>query len=89
MPLDLGIGGVARLDTLTVRGSASQATSSETSPLEFELSLSGSARLGPVAVTLERVGIAAKLDFPNDGGNLGFVNLDPKFKSPSGIGLGG
>ena len=87
MPLDLGIGGVARLDTLTVHASASQATSSETSPLEFELSLSGSPRLGPVAVTLERVGIAAKLDFPNDGGNLGFVNLDPKFKSPSGIGL--
>jgi hypothetical protein len=38
-------------------------------------------------VTVDDVGLMCILTFPNEGGNLGPINLDPSLKAPSGIGL--
>jgi hypothetical protein len=43
--------------------------------------------LGPVAGAVENVGITATLAFPDDGGNLGPVDLTFGFKPPNGVGL--
>jgi hypothetical protein len=52
-----------------------------------EVSASLNASLGPVNAAIERVGIAAEVTFPEDGSNLGVVNLDLGFKPPNGVGL--
>jgi hypothetical protein len=43
--------------------------------------------LGPLVATVENVGISATLSFPENGGNLGPVQLDFGFKPPNGVGL--
>jgi hypothetical protein len=43
--------------------------------------------LGPFAVQVDRVGLEALVDFPEDGGNLGVADLDFHFKPPNGLGL--
>jgi hypothetical protein len=57
--------------------------SSDTLPLE--LSVTGSATLGPFAVSADRLGITVAVGFHR--GNLGPVDLNLNFKPPSGIGL--
>lgn len=52
-----------------------------------QVSATLSASIGPVRATVDRVGFAAALDFPETGGNLGVANLDLGLKSPDGIGL--
>lgn len=52
-----------------------------------QVSATLSASIGPVSATVDRIGFAAALDFPETGGNLGVANLDLGFKSPDGIGL--
>ncbi|MEN0067584.1 MAG: DUF6603 domain-containing protein [Myxococcota bacterium] len=43
--------------------------------------------LGPLVVTVERMGLVAELTFPERGGNLGPAELAASFKPPSGVGL--
>jgi hypothetical protein len=44
--------------------------------------------LGPIEAVVQNMGVTATLSFPpHNGGNLGPVQLDIGFKSPSGIGL--
>lgn len=50
-----------------------------------ELSASGGAAIGPVAASVERLGIAALVRF--EPGNLGPAQLDLRFKPPTGLGL--
>ena len=57
--------------------------SSDTLPLE--LSVTGSATLGPFSVSADRLGITVAVGFHR--GNLGPVDLNLGFKPPSGIGL--
>jgi hypothetical protein len=45
------------------------------------------ARLGPFALAIDRMGAETSLSFPEGGGNLGFADLDVRFKPPEGIGL--
>jgi hypothetical protein len=52
-----------------------------------ETSLTLSATLGPARAVIDRIGIAAQLTFPEEGGSLGVADLDFRFKWPSGIGL--
>jgi hypothetical protein len=52
---------------------------------EFEGSVRATGELGPVAVTVERLGLLAELDFQK--GNLGPADLDLAFKPPNGLGL--
>lgn len=53
-----------------------------------ELSAAISANLGPLQASVDRIGLAATLRFPDDGqGNLGPADLSFAFKPPSGVGL--
>lgn len=53
--------------------------------LLIESSVSGRLRLGPLQVTVQRVGLETDLSF--ERGNLGLFGLSPRFKPPSGLGL--
>ncbi len=57
------------------------------SSVATEVSANVSASIGPFFATINRVGLAALLTFPEEGGNLGVADLDFHFKSPSGIGI--
>jgi len=52
-----------------------------------ELSAAFSAGLGPVQVTVDRLGAVADLRFPDGGGNLGPADLAFGFKPPTGAGI--
>jgi hypothetical protein len=55
--------------------------------LPLEISSEIGANLGPLAATVERLGIKLIFDFPGSGGNLGPVDLGFAFKPPNGLGL--
>ncbi|HZD37584.1 MAG TPA: DUF6603 domain-containing protein [Actinomycetes bacterium] len=59
----------------------------DSSGLVIEASAAVSARLGPFAIAVERMGFRALLSFPDSGGNLRFADLQFAFKPPSGLGL--
>jgi hypothetical protein len=52
---------------------------------DVEASTSGALSLGPLAVTIDRLGLLVHASF--NGGNLGLFGLSPRFKPPNGIGL--
>ncbi len=45
------------------------------------------ANLGPLQAVVENMGLRATFSFPEDGGNLGPLDLDLGFKPPNGVGL--
>ncbi len=51
----------------------------------FETSASGSLTLGPLAITVDRLGLLTEVSFKE--GNLGLFGLSPEFKPPNGLGL--
>jgi hypothetical protein len=53
--------------------------------LQVESSIGGRLSLGPLQVTVQRVGLETDLSF--ERGNLGLFGLSPHFKAPSGLGL--
>ncbi len=55
--------------------------------LQVEVSAGVGVTIGPVNAVIDRMGIAAAVNFPEAGGNLGLMQLDSGFKPPSGIGL--
>jgi hypothetical protein len=55
--------------------------------LNAELSATAGLNLGPVHAAIERLGMQAKVEFPEDGGNLGPADLEMVFKPPSGAAL--
>jgi hypothetical protein len=55
--------------------------------IPVEASASMSAHLGPLAASVERLGLIAELSFPSQGGNLGPLDLALRFKPPTGVGL--
>lgn len=59
----------------------------ETGALQALSGVNATLQLGPVQATVERVGLAADVTFPKDGGNLGPANLALKFLPPKGVGL--
>ena len=62
--------------------------SSEKPGVIARVGTSAKASLGPVTVSIGRVGVTAGLTFPENGkGNLGSANLDIGFLPPTGVGL--
>jgi len=61
------------------------ALASGTEDLKLELSASGSVLLGPLTATVGRLGVNVALSFGE--GNLGFMDVSPRFKPPTSIGL--
>lgn len=55
--------------------------------IPIEASAGFSAKLGPLAASVERMGLRLDFSFPAGGGNLGPLDVDFKFKPPSGVGL--
>jgi Family of unknown function (DUF6603) len=55
--------------------------------LPAELSAAFAANLGPLAASVDRIGLTITTTFPSGGGNLGPANLDFGFKPPTGVGL--
>ena len=87
IPVHLSIAGVLAVDTIYIKFRAG--TDAKTATLE--ISAAGGLTLGPVAATVDRVGLAIncravdpKTDPP---GNLGDLNLGFGFKAPNGLGL--
>ena len=57
-------------------------------PIRIEVAVAIAASIGPLVVSVDRVGAAAIVTFPDDGkGNLGPVDLSFGFKPPAGIGV--
>jgi hypothetical protein len=54
-------------------------------PLELSAAIRG--ELGPFAASVDRIGVALLASFPPASGNLGPLQLDAKFKPPTGVGL--
>ncbi len=57
----------------------------KTGGLMLEASVSGNLRLGPFAVTVDRIGLDLAVSF--EKGNLVLFGLSPSFKPPNGLGL--
>ena len=53
--------------------------------LRLEASATGSLVLGPLTVTVDRIGLATNISF--ERGNMGFFGLSASFKPPEGLGL--
>ncbi|GAA3388474.1 DUF6603 domain-containing protein [Cryptosporangium minutisporangium] len=51
------------------------------------VALNVEAKLGPFSASAERLGLRLVLTFPEDGGNLGPVDLAVEFQPPIGVGL--
>ncbi|GAA3349595.1 hypothetical protein GCM10020358_72330 [Amorphoplanes nipponensis] len=80
LPLGLSLGGVTLTDVRTgLRSSDGR--------LSVEVSAGLSASIGPVRIAVEGVGLAGRLTFPDDGGNLGIAELAADFQPPAGLGL--
>lgn len=52
-----------------------------------QASFGASLSLGPFYVRIDKVGLEALIDFPDNGGNLGIADLDLRFKPPNGLGI--
>ena len=57
----------------------------DTIPLELSASVRG--ELGPFKASVDRIGLEFLASFPQDGGNLGPMQFDTRFKPPNGVGL--
>lgn len=81
LPIGVSIADVLRIPTLylAIRAANGQ--------LSTETSIEVSLTIGPVAATIDHLGMASTLTFPSSGGNLGGTDLDFHFQPPSGVGL--
>ncbi len=59
----------------------------ENGSFPIELSSGFNTQVGPLDVTVDRIGLIALMTFPDQGGNLGLANLAFRFKPPNGVGL--
>ncbi|WP_429554232.1 DUF6603 domain-containing protein [Paraburkholderia sp. MM5477-R1] len=80
LPLHLTLGPVT-LPTLYIVGGVSD------SGIPLEISAALGLELGPLQVSIDRLGVTANLTFPDHGGNLGPADLAIAFKPPNGLGL--
>lgn len=55
--------------------------------LDLEMGADLKGQLGPLVATIQNIGLRVDVSFPEDGGNLGPVDLSPGFKWPTGVGL--
>jgi hypothetical protein len=81
LPIGINIADVFRIPTLylAIRGANGQ--------LATEASIQVSLNIGPIAATIDHLGMAAAITFPASGGNLGSADLNFHFQPPTGVGL--
>jgi hypothetical protein len=73
--------GPATLETVYLRAGLE----GDAVPVEISAALRG--KLGPLTASVDRIGITLRFTFPDNGGNLGPLQVDTAFKPPNGIGL--
>ena len=73
--------GPATLETVYLRAGFDGAAV----PVEVSAALRG--ELGPLTASVDRIGITLRFTFPDNGGNLGPLQVDTAFKPPNGVGL--
>ena len=73
--------GPVRLDSINL------AIATQGGAIRAHVAVTAGLVLGPFAVAVDRLGLAALIEFPENGGNLGVANLDLDFKPPNGLGL--
>ncbi|HYR91491.1 MAG TPA: DUF6603 domain-containing protein [Terriglobia bacterium] len=73
--------GPAKFETLYLRAGV------DSGSIPIEISAALAATLGPLDVSVDRIGVIARASFPAAGGNVGPLNLEFKFKPPTGAGL--
>jgi hypothetical protein len=54
--------------------------------ITIEISADLNAKLGPIAASVERLGVNANVTFPKPHGNLGPLNIEFSFHAPTGVG---
>ena len=60
----------------------------ENGGIPIVLAASAGVQIGPIATSVQRIGVKTALSFPREGGNLGPIQLDPlRFLPPTGVGL--
>jgi hypothetical protein len=81
VPVGLSIGGVITIPSihLGLKGGAGG--------VQSEISLSAGLSLGPLQLSVNRIGLDTILSFPSSGGNLGIADLSLAFRPPTGVGL--
>lgn len=81
LPVGISIGGILTVPSVHLALQASNAA------VVAEVSVSVGLSLGPLKALVDRVGMTGTLTFPDDGGNLGVMDLAVAFKPPNGVGL--
>jgi hypothetical protein len=74
----------ARVGPLALQ-SVALALNVEDDALSLESSVSGALTVGPLSISVERMGLQVEVSFGQ--GNLGILGLQPHFKPPNGVGL--
>lgn len=69
------------------QASDSASVSTQEGTITIAGAATGAVELGPVTATVKRMGVEADVSFPEDGGNLGPVDMELGFKPPEGVGL--
>jgi hypothetical protein len=84
LPVNKSLAGVVRLDSVYVALRAD----GQAQTLTAVLAVTGGLNLGPIAATVERVGVSAGYVVPKQGnGNLGVAGTKFAFEPPKGVGL--
>ncbi|MEH1163951.1 DUF6603 domain-containing protein [Micromonospora sp. CPCC 205539] len=80
-PLHVSLLGVLTIDLLHLRLAADDAG--------FGLTVAATAglKLGPIAASVERMGLGAQVALPPGGGNVGPFDISPRFVPPRGAGM--
>lgn len=85
LPLHLNLFGVLQIESIYLR--IQTRTLPNTTGIELIVATSAGLMLGPLAASVDRMGVSALLAFPSPGGGFGPENLTIGFKLPEGIGL--
>ena len=81
LPVELSLAGLVTMQAIHLGLAATDGG------ITADISAVASADIGPVQLTVDRMGIAAGLTFPSAGGNLGLADMSVGFKPPEGVGL--
>jgi hypothetical protein len=59
----------------------------ESDKIDFQVLFSGSIALGPITGSVEKIGMGLAISYSESGGNLGPLEITPRFVPPKGIGV--
>jgi len=87
IPIDRSLGPI-HVQSLTLLGAAS--VDAQQGAFQLGAAVTGSFSIGPIALAFEEIGVVSDLSPMAEGttGNLGPVQIDPRFKPPEGYGAG-